>query len=680
MAESVAGAVGPGGLTGDYRVGTVLVDHNDHLLHADRIAEELTGYRCVELLGRDVHALTQPGESLVDVSGDGTGYPVRLRRADGATRVVTARCLAVPLPHGSPAWLVHLVDVAGARRRHSHLGLLDAMFHQSPVGMLILDERLRYVMVNEALARMNDRPAGDHIGRHLREVVASPDIDAYENMLRGVLDTGEPVIDVSIPRTSTAKLDSRKVASASWYRMVNRFGVPLGLCGYVYDVTDSRYKLLVDARGRERAQLLGAVSAVAGSSLDMETLAAELAELLTAGFCDLTVIDVLREIVSGQPADADDLGNAGPYRLAGACRLADPRAQRIVAERGPRPLTHTPVLKSILDDQRARLLPGFDEMTANAPEGLRAALAELGATSALVAPLRARGATFGSLGCMRMGDQAAFDDNDLDLAREIAGRVALTLDNARLYREEKRTALVLQLGLLPERLPAVAQAAMECRYVPGHTGRHAGGDWYDAIALPGHGLAMVIGDVAGHGLAAAAAMGRYRSVVHALASVGLAPGALLTRLNEIAVTFDEHALATCLYVYYDPGEHRCGIASAGHPPLIVAPPGEAARPLGVPVGPMLGAADAAEYRTESIAAPPGTRLLLYSDGLIESRLAPIEAGIDALARRIGSAASPLSRQADEVMATAPPDNHDDRTLLLAQLRGLPRGDVDGGRR
>ncbi|MEV0643679.1 SpoIIE family protein phosphatase [Phytomonospora sp. NPDC050363] len=652
----------PLGLLADnLRLATVLVDAGDRIVFFDPIAEEITGYAAAEVIGREMETV---------LHADGDGGVATVRRADGTTRTVMARNIPVRPADGAPVRLVQFIDVGAARGAVTHLGLLDAFFHQAPVGYAILDQHLRYVMVNQTLADFNERPIADHIGRSVRDVVVSPDIDAYEQALFGVLESGEPLLNVSIARSPTTSPDARAVASASWFRVTGGDGEPLGLCGLIGDITTQEARSLVDARGRHRAQLLTKVGTLLAMSLEMEVVCGKLAELLTADFCDLAAIDVFAEVVGEQTEVAPDDPHV-LFRLAGATRLDDPRAVRLIGQRGPRPLADSPGLAMVLKDNRARMFPPEESTGAEAPEWMLTTARELDAGCYLAVPLRARDTTIGALSCLRTGDRTAFDEDDMRFAEEVAARTAATIDNVRLYQEERRKVVVLQMSLLPGTLPSLPEAELAHRYLPGRAGQQVGGDWYDAFVLPGHRMAMVIGDVAGHGVGAAATMGRYRSVVQTLASIGLEPGALLTRLNQIATSFGETAMATCAYVQYDPWDHRCTIASAGHLPPIVIRPGARAEALDVRHGPMLGASEDALYETDIIDTPPGTRLLLYSDGLVESRTISFEAGVARLAALPGTGL-PLPEHADLIMSAAPGDSRDDRALLLAELRGTTR--------
>ncbi|GLZ80895.1 hypothetical protein Afil01_57020 [Actinorhabdospora filicis] len=674
-----AGPVIPGatkvpGYAEHLKLATILVDAHGRVVYFDPPAEEMTGFARAEIIGRDVHVLTgasipMTSEIFIKLAQNRQGGIVPIRRAGGDVRFASVRSQPVNLPDGSPAYLLQAIDLDREGEGVRHLGMLEGFFHQSAFGFVVLDEHLRFVLVNEALAGLNRRGAPDHVGRHIREVFDSPDMDEYEALLGEVLRTGEPIVDVRIPGAPTSVADARQVWSASWFRVTSWRDLPLAICGIVYDVSSTERPVLDAARGRDRLLLLSRVGALQGANLDMHGSAQDLARLLTAEFCDLAVIDVLDEVITGEPLPFALDESVLLHRLAGSARVSGPIVDRLIDVASPRAARDTHGFAAVLRDQRAQLiqtpggLPVSDERTSM--------VREVGGHSFIIAPLRAREVTLGALTCARLGDREQFDHDDLLLVQEIANRTALGIDNSRLYRDEKQAALILQLSLLPESLPKAPEADMAYRYLPNSRSRQAGGDWFDAMVMPGRRMVLVVGDVIGHGIAAAAAMGRYRTAVQSLASIGLEPAALMTRLNDIAMTFGDNAMATCMYVQYDPLQHKCVIASAGHPPLIVEPPGVPPATHEIPAGPMLGAIPGAEYRSYSLPTPPGTRLLLYSDGVVESRSTPLDEGIARVVQQLAVRRG-LSEQCDLIMAVTPTDARDDRTVLLAELHGLRR--------
>jgi anti-sigma regulatory factor (Ser/Thr protein kinase) len=265
--------------------------------------------------------------------------------------------------------------------------------------------------------------------------------------------------------------------------------------------------------------------------------------------------------------------------------------------------------------------------------------------SVMLVPVRARGITLGLAIFARHQRAEPFQDDDLVLAEEIVARAAVCIDNARRYTREHATALTLQNSLLQRRQPDQRAVEVATRYLPAHSGVAVGGDWFDVIRLSGSRVGLVVGDVVGHGVHAAATMGRLRTAVRTLADVDLEPEELLTRLDDVVTRLaDEEQLATdgtasdlsatCLYAVYDPVSRCCTLARAGHPvPAIVDPDGTAEF-MDLPAGPPLGLGGLPFEETE-IQLPEGSLLVLYTDGLIESRQRDIDAGLNAMRKVLG---------------------------------------------
>ncbi|HEY1176458.1 MAG TPA: PAS domain-containing protein, partial [Phytomonospora sp.] len=552
----------------DLRAATVLVDGDGRITFFDRRAEELTGFAPGEVLGRAVSILSAAAVPLtaeefvrrVGAEGEDRGV-LPLRLADGTARLVTIRTHRIRNPDDTHGFLLHLLDVSVGPHSDTLPGLLDAVFHQSPYGIVVLDEQLRFVMINQMMADANRRPVADHIGRHVHEVFDTPEMERYESLMRQVMRTGEPVFDLRVPGHPTSEPGAWGIWSASWFRVESWCGSPLGICGVIYELPRQAPFELDRARARERSRLLGRLGALQGASLDMDAAATGLVEVLTNEFCELAVIDVLDAVAAGEPMPEEVQDTTLVQRLAAATRLDHPGARRLIDREAVRPVADTSAFSAVLADGRARLIRlSAGDPPPDTPVDVADAATAAAFDSAVIAPMRARNTMIGALTCLRTADREAFDEEDLDLVQEVANRTALAIDNARLYREEKQAALVLQLSLLPQRPPDTPEASMVHRYLPSRSAGRVGGDWFDMIVLPGRRIAMVVGDVVGHGINAAATMGRYRTAVQALSSVGLDPAALLTRLNDVVATFGEGAMATCLYVLYDPHQHRCVVA------------------------------------------------------------------------------------------------------------------------
>jgi serine phosphatase RsbU (regulator of sigma subunit) len=306
----------------------------------------------------------------------------------------------------------------------------------------------------------------------------------------------------------------------------------------------------------------------------------------------------------------------------------------------------------------------------------------------MAVPIRSRGAVLGVASFVRHQRSGAFEGDDLVLAEEIVARAAVCIDNARRYTREHATALALQHSLLPRHQPAQTAVQVATRYLPSQSGVAVGGDWFDVIALSGSRVGLVVGDVVGHGIEAAATMGRLRTAVRTLADIDLEPDELLTRLDDVVTRQadeSEYPLeagdlsATCLYAIYDPVSRRCSMARAGHPvPAIVTPDGSADF-LDLPAGPPLGLGGL-PFEEAEVELPEGSLLVLYTDGLIESRERDIDSGLDAMLKVLtrmhlgqDEPRDPPSLDAvcDSLVDALLPDRaEDDAALLIARTGAL----------
>ncbi|WP_328976040.1 SpoIIE family protein phosphatase [Streptomyces canus] len=297
--------------------------------------------------------------------------------------------------------------------------------------------------------------------------------------------------------------------------------------------------------------------------------------------------------------------------------------------------------------------------TAPAPVGPHPAPAAV-----LALPLHAHDQTLGALVLVR--DTGGYSAVEHKYLENLAHRLGLAYDNATRYHNERRLALTLQRALLPHRLPQLPGVRLATHYRASNRGAEIGGDWYDVLALPDGAVGLAIGDVMGHDVEAATLMGQLRSALHSLALEGAGPAQVLTRLDAYLQSLATDRFATCLYAVYDPNQHRLRYAASGHlPPLLIAadtaylelPP---ALPLGLGSTPV----------DREVAFPPGTGLLLYTDGLVENRTLSLDDGLTALRRTCAALPAAarsdpqrITEQALELLNT--PDRVDDDAALLA---------------
>ncbi|MFE1955450.1 MULTISPECIES: ATP-binding SpoIIE family protein phosphatase [Streptomyces] len=357
-----------------------------------------------------------------------------------------------------------------------------------------------------------------------------------------------------------------------------------------------------------------------------------------------------------------------PELAAGSAELCEVRTGGALAEvlRGVRP---------VFADSPAAIaaLPELLGDCRSLPTGRRA----------ILAPLRGRRRVIGAAVFLRRPDRIPFDADDLLVAGQLATHSALGIDKAVLYGREAYIADELQRTMLPETLPRPTGVRLASRYLPAAETARVGGDWYDAIPLPGSRVALVVGDVMGHSMTSAAIMGQLRTTAQTLAGLDLPPQEVLHHLDEQAQRLGTDRMATCMYAVYDPVSHRITIANAGHPPPVLLHLGGRAEVLRVPPGAPIGVGGV-DFEAVELDAPAGATLLLYTDGLVESRLRDVWTGIEQLRERLAATAQltgpdhppPLEALCDEVLdMLGPGDRDDDIALLAARFDGIAPSDV-----
>jgi serine phosphatase RsbU (regulator of sigma subunit) len=415
-----------------------------------------------------------------------------------------------------------------------------------------------------------------------------------------------------------------------------------------------------------------------GGALDIDQLAREFVNIAVPHFCNEAGLLILESLVAGEelPADSPD-GSQLLRRLAVAYDDGDSTWDAVFPTgeilRYP---PGTPYTECMSTGKPVRLKMGSDQAARIATSWLRRPVARLLAnTSLLLLPLAARDVTLGFVVCTRKDTYRAFDAYDTEIGMEFASRAAIFIDNARRYSRERATAVTLQRSLLPTGLSKPSSVEVRHRYLPGSKLIEVGGDWYESIALPGARVALVVGDVAGHGVRAAVTMGRLRTAIHTLAMLELSPAETLQQLNELMgdLGVREPHFATCVYAVYDAVTGMLEVASAGHlPPLLVGPDGTneflsltPAPPLGIGSG---------SVQSKFVPVTDGSLLVLYTDGLVENRTRDIDVGLRLLSEIFGpgAAARPLEDLCRATLAGVYSDQQrDDIALLMARLSRIP---------
>ncbi|WP_435616105.1 SpoIIE family protein phosphatase [Streptomyces coelicoflavus] len=653
---------------------TMIVDARGLVTRWSEGARRLTGYPAEAVVGRPARELlardappgllsgTVPAGAAVIRHRDGHPVSLRLRAcplldADGAAD----GCAVTADPPGGPA-----------------PALIDDAVRQAPLSVSVLDPALRFVHVNETTCRMMGRPADELIGRRLSDTLADFDGDArtFLHHLRVVADTGRRVQYESYsPAPAGTRLHAWTVEI---WPVHDASGALTAVAMAALESTEQH-------RARERLDLLNAAGTV-GTTLDVARTAEELVQLLVPRFAAFAAVDLLDWVLG------TDEPLATPPEHAGLRRVAHVSA----TEGFPTPAVHlgghevhpsdSPPARAMREGRVVLSGPGDPEFDrwmrtreAEAPHNrpFREAVC-----SVLAVPLRARGTTLGVALAARTAPREPYAVEDAVLAEELAGRAAVSVDNARRFARERATALAIQRSLLPRDLPGQAAVEVAHRYLPSGSAAGIGGDWFDVIPLSGTRVGLVVGDVVGHGIPSTATMGRLCTAVRTLADVDLPPDELLTHLDDLVTHLAAVGAhdggdaeiaelgATCLYAVYDPVSRRLALAAAGHPAPVLLLPDGSTRTVAMTAGPPLGVGGLPFEATE-LELPEGSVVALYTDGLIEDRDRDVDHATAELCRALAAPATSLEALCDGVLkAVLPEESGDDVALLLARTRAL----------
>ncbi|MEU0049651.1 SpoIIE family protein phosphatase [Streptomyces sp. NPDC006184] len=585
---------------------------------------------------------------------------------------------------GDKAAVCIVVDVRTLRSIETDLAASQAIFGQSPFGFLLIDDDLRVRRANHRFASIFGGTPDDHRGRGVHDYLPRAEAERVSATLRRVLETGESITDMHVTGFVPGS-EERRHWSINLYRVYSGSGRPIGIAWLGTDITARREAAREAAAARRNLALLNDAGARIGNSLDLETTARELLDVVVPGFCDLATVDLYQGLLTGDeapPGLADGSAELRRVAFASAVSGAPFTSSGHPVEVGA--VHHFPFSS-----------PCADALRTARPQRVPAEEGGL-VQSTLAVPMVAHDTVVGIAQFARTKGSEPFGDRDRDLAVELAARAAVCIDNARLYRREHERALILQRSLLPPGDPEASGLDIACRYLPGNAATEVGGDWFDVIELPGHRTALVVGDVMGRGLRAAVAMGELRTAVRTLALLDLEPAEVLSALDEIArglgtpggvqqatrtarqprdADLSEVYLATCVYAVYDSVTRRCTFANAGHLPPVLVEPGETALMLDVPPGMPLGVGGE-PFEEVEVELPEGALLALYTDGLVESRHHPLDEGLQAFVGALTDPSRPLEDVCDHVLNTL--DTHhgeDDIALLMARVQGLPEESV-----
>ncbi|WP_370149975.1 SpoIIE family protein phosphatase [Streptacidiphilus sp. EB129] len=446
------------------------------------------------------------------------------------------------------------------------------------------------------------------------------------------------------------------------------------------DAAKARQQALDEAHAaQERLALLNDASERIGTTLDLQRTAEELVELVIPRFADFVTVDLLDSVFQGgeqegeqepMPIDGTVLMRAvavGEITEAGMVGAADQvgetsRSAKLYAES--------------LRTGRSILVDHVDEAALHRivahPDRVQPSL-DAGVHSYLMVPLLARGVVLGGAEFIRMRNPEPFTEADVALGEELAARAAVCIDNARLYRRERDTALTLQRSLLPQEVHRTPGLDIAYRYLPSSVVSEVGGDWFDVVPLSCGRVALVVGDVMGHGIRAAATMGQLRTAARTLITLDIAPDRVLRRLDETALAIGEGQFATCLCVVFDPVDRCCTMACAGHLPPLVAGPNGSVRYVDLPAGAPLGVGGV-PFESVEVTLPEEGVLVLYTDGLVERRGEDLDEGMSRLSQVVSMRGESLEESCDAVLrALSAQDSQDDIAVIMARAL-QPRDD------
>ncbi|GHF37393.1 histidine kinase [Kitasatospora xanthocidica] len=538
----------------------------------------------------------------------------------------------------------------------------DAVLHAVREGVAIVGGDGRVLLANDEARRLLDLPP-DAEGRAVTGL-------GLGSRTTDLLTSGRAVTDEVLPvgerllAVNNRPIDSRGALSGSVTTL--RDSTELVALSGKAEVARGRLRLLYDA------------SVAIGTTLDVRRTAEELAAMAAREFCDYATVDLADEVLRGEEPTAPAAGAPVELRRVAVTGSRDdsplyPQGE-LVRWVGSSPQAagfvsgHSALVPELATDVGWRMQDA---------ERTRAVL-EFGLASMIAVPLTARGVLTGIACFWRGRDSGPFEEEDLSLAEELAARAAVSVDNARRFTREHTMAVTLQHSLLPRALPEQNALDVAYRYLPAQAG--VGGDWFDVIPLSGTRVALVVGDVVGHGLHAAATMGRLRTAVQNFSTLDLPPDELLGHLDELVAHIDQETAAvegapgitgaTCLYAIYDPTAATCVMARAGHPPPAVLLPDGTAMLLDLPAGPPLGLGGM-PFEAARVRLPEGSSLVLYTDGLVEDRTRDIGVGLDLLMASLAHPGRSPEEVCDAVLGALPPVRQaDDIALLVARTRVL----------
>ncbi|MFG3305032.1 SpoIIE family protein phosphatase [Streptomyces wuyuanensis] len=541
-------------------------------------------------------------------------------------------------------------------------------FAQSPCLLAVFDTELRLLRANAAMERALSRPQTRLRGLRLTDIVPDPVSEETERTMGLVLRSGEPQHTPTALRPTGNSSEAGRPATVT--ALTDDDGGIRAVCLAVHaraeepDHNLTRQRMLREDPG-----------AGIGTTLDLERTAQELTDAAVPRLADAAAVDLCETPRHSRPT--------GPLPLRRTAYRSHPPGTP--SSGGEDPVTHpahSPLTWCLTTGRSAVYRmddPSLGQWRATDPEAAR--LDRAGTHTLMAVPMVTAGSTLGVALFTRHRNPQPFTPDDLQLAEQLTHRAATGIHNARRYTRERTTTMTLQRSLLPHTLPDQPALDIATRYLPAGTEAGVGGDWFDVIPLSGARVALVVGDVVGHGIRASATMGRLRTAVRTLADVDLPPDELLTRLDDLVLhlSTDESSTSTdittgigttCLYAIYDPISRDLTHARAGHPPPAAATPDGDVYFLDTPAGPPLGLGGL-PFETTTTTLDEGTLLAFYTNGLLNPRETDIDQTLDTLFTALARPSSGLETTCDRILTTLlthPPT--DDIALLIARTKTL----------
>jgi anti-sigma regulatory factor (Ser/Thr protein kinase) len=554
--------------------------------------------------------------------------------------------------------------------------VLEAVFDQSPTGLLVLDTELRVLRINHTRPVLYEAPLEQIVGRHFTDVYDLSAPGEVEAMVDGVLESGAPARGRLVGVRPKGAPGPEYLFSVSVSRLEDSQGRIWGVLVEMLDVTERE-------NVRARLRVLGSVREQVGRTLDVVATCEELVREVVPDLADIAVVEVVDAVVRGEDPPLSPLGREVPLRRAAFGHSGGEEQIRAHPVGDVRALPFPSPYAQTLADLKPRLVAlGPDTPWLGADPQRDEAIRASGAQSLITAPLTLRGTVLGLLSLYRTDPADVYDEDDVTLALAVAAHTALCLDNARRYTREHAIASTVQRHQLPARPASQTTVETAHLHVPSELG---GGGGFDTFALSGARTALVVGEVAGQGIHAAIALGQLRTAFHSMAALELEPDELLARLNDTAIRLAQERAAlppgdpmhrepltgSCVYAIYDPLAQTCTIALAGHPPPVIAHPDGKTEIPHLPSGPPLGSAEGPPFAATTIPVTDGSVLAFYTASLLRTSPSP-----DTLQQVLAQPDRPLQDLCDDVLYRLRNDTrHGDVFLLLARTHPFPAAQI-----